>query len=122
MNTKDLEFFRKKLEQEKNVLETELKGIGHKDSKIAGGWETGPSKIDSDSADENEVADKLENFEENVAVLGQLETQLTQVMEALNKIKKGSYGICEIGGEPIERERLLANPSAQTCIKHLTNK
>ena len=66
MNIKDLEFFKKKLEKEKIILETELKSIGHKNSKIAGGWETGPSKMDADNADENEVADKLENFEENI--------------------------------------------------------
>jgi RNA polymerase-binding protein DksA len=122
MNTKDLEFFKKKLEKEKNTLETELKSIGHKDPKVAGGWETGPSKMQTDNADENEVADKLEDFEENIAILGQLETQLKQVNVALDKIKNGSYGMCQICGEPIEQERLLANPSAQTCMKHLTNK
>jgi len=122
MNKKDLEFFRKKLEKEKAVLETDLEGIGHKDPKIAGGWETGPSKMETDNADENEVADKLEDYEENISILGQLETQLTHITLALDKIKNGSYGNCEICGEPIERERLSANPSAQTCMKHLTNK
>jgi RNA polymerase-binding transcription factor DksA len=122
MNTKDLEFFKKKLEKEKTVLETELKSVGHKDSKMAGGWETNPSKMETDNADEDEVADKLEDFEGNTAILGQLDVQLTRVMAALNKIKNGTYGVCEICGEPIEHERLLANSSARTCIKHLTSK
>jgi RNA polymerase-binding transcription factor DksA len=122
MNTKDFEFFKKKLEKEKTVLETELKSIGHKDPKIAGGWQTGPSKMETDNADENEVADKLEDYEENISILGQLDTQLAQVSAALAKINNGSYGDCEICKKPIERERLSANPSARTCVEHLTDK
>ncbi|MEK7091498.1 MAG: TraR/DksA C4-type zinc finger protein [Patescibacteria group bacterium] len=38
---------------------------------------------------------------------------------ALAKIDAGNYGLCEISQEPIELDRLEANPSARTCKKHL---
>ena len=41
------------------------------------------------------------------------------VDEALEKIEKGTYGICETGGEKIEEDRLEANPSARTCKAHM---
>ena len=37
-------------------------------------------------------------------------------MRALQKIKAGAYGVCEISGEPIEVERLAANPAARTTL------
>ena len=71
------------------------------------------------SADENELADKLEELEDNEGILDQLEKQLEDVNNALERIEKGNYGICEVSGEPIEKERLMANPAAKTCMKHI---
>ena len=38
---------------------------------------------------------------------------LHEVLEALRRIERGTYGICEITGEPIEATRLLAIPWAR---------
>ena len=35
---------------------------------------------------------------------------------ALNRIEEGTYGICEIGGEPISKLRLGAIPWARFCV------
>lgn len=51
-----------------------------------------------------------------VAVLQALEQKLTQVNNALRKVKFGNYGICEICGAKIESTRLAAMPSASTCL------
>ena len=119
MNKKDLEYFRKKLDKEKSLLEEELKTVGRKNPAVAGGWEASPGNIDTDSADDNEVADKIEGLEENSGILQKLDKQLVEVNAALDRIQKGSYGICEISDEPIEKERLEANPSAKTCLEHM---
>lgn len=120
MNKKDLEFFKKKLEQEKKLLEEELKTVGRKDPQNPGGWSATPNDADEpDSADENIVADKMEALEENSAIMTQLEKQLRDVSDALAKISAGTYGVCEVSGEEIERERLEANPSARTSVKHM---
>lgn len=119
MNKKDLEYFKKKLEKEKALLEEELKTIGKVNPANPDEWQPGPVKMDIDTADENEVADKFEQYGENNVILEQLENQLKGVNDALKKIDLGTYGICEISGEKIERERLDANPSARTSIKHM---
>jgi DnaK suppressor protein len=119
MNKKDLEYFGKKLEKEKALLEEELKTVGRVNPDNPNEWQTGPVDMVIDTADENEVADKFEEYEENNVVLQQLETQLKEVNHAIEKIEKGTYGICEVSGQPIERERLDANPSARTSVKNM---
>jgi DnaK suppressor protein len=75
--------------------------------------------LDIDPADESEVADKMEELGETSAVFTSLEVRRNEVMSALEKIENGTYGICEIGGEPIEPDRLEANPAARTCKLHM---
>lgn len=121
MNRKDLEYFKNKLIKEKSLLEDELKTIAHRNPDRPGDWEASPVDMDVDSADENEMADKFEEYEEHQMVLSQLEKQLTEVDAALGRIADGTYGICEISGENIEHERLDANPSARTSMKHMND-
>lgn len=119
MNAKDLKYFKDRLVKERALLEEELATVGRKDPVNPKDWQATVDDSTVDSADENEVADVLEEFEEHKAILNQLETQLKDVDDALAKIEAGKYGICEISGETIERERLEANPSARTSVKHM---
>lgn len=41
---------------------------------------------------------------------------LRDIEDALKKIEEGSYGVCEVCGEPIGAERLSAIPWARLCI------
>ena len=41
---------------------------------------------------------------------------LIEIDEALERIENGTYGICEINGEPIPKARLEAIPWARYCI------
>ncbi|HEY6961609.1 MAG TPA: TraR/DksA C4-type zinc finger protein [Gaiellaceae bacterium] len=41
---------------------------------------------------------------------------LRDIEDALRKIEEGSYGVCEICGEPIGAQRLSAIPWARLCI------
>jgi phosphoserine phosphatase RsbU/P len=47
---------------------------------------------------------------------------LAEVDEALAKMDHGSYGICETCHEPIERDRLIADPLVRFCLGHLTRR
>lgn len=42
---------------------------------------------------------------------------LPEIKRALHRIKEGTYGICEITGEEIEKKRLLAVPWTRISMK-----
>jgi RNA polymerase-binding transcription factor DksA len=50
----------------------------------------------------------------------EITTHWSDIKRALENIEQGTYGICEVGGEEIEEDRLEANPSARTCKAHLS--
>jgi sigma-B regulation protein RsbU (phosphoserine phosphatase) len=50
----------------------------------------------------------------------QLKRLLAEVDSALERIEDGTYGLCEVCKEPIEAERLIADPLLRLCISHLT--
>lgn len=45
---------------------------------------------------------------------------LQEVDAALERLDDDSFGLCAVCHEPIEADRLLANPLACTCLDHLT--
>lgn len=117
-NDIDLNYFKEKLEKEQERLEKELKTVGRVNPDNPKDWEAVPGEKDDDTADKNDFADSIEEYEENTAILKQLEIELNDVKDALKKIEEGTYGICEESGEPIGKDRLEANPSARTCKTH----
>jgi phosphoserine phosphatase RsbU/P len=50
----------------------------------------------------------------------QLEGLLRDVDDALDRLSHGIYGICETCGDPIEPDRLEADPLVRFCLDHLT--
>jgi DnaK suppressor protein len=113
----ELEEFRTALEKEREELEEELAGHGRV-LNDAGDWEGASIGFDGEEADPNDVADQIEELVTNVPLVAELEEKHTDVIEALEKMEQGIYGICEEGDEPISFERLKANPAARTCVEH----
>ena len=118
MNKRDIERFKKMLLAEKAELEEDLPTVAEKSAGTSSGWEATSGGMEVDAADENEVADKLEELDDNSGIADKLELELAEVSAALERIEKGTYGLCEACGKPIEIERLEANPSARISIKH----
>ncbi len=114
----DTQEFKEKLEAEKKTLIEELSSVGVMNPADKD-WEAVPPPVDEgENSDENDMADRFEEYEERNATLGTLEARLKDVQDALDKIEKGGYGICEVSGEQIDIERLRANPAARTTIEH----
>ncbi len=106
----------KKLILEKENLEEDLDALGTQDA--GGSWLVRPDVGDGTRADAVDNADRTEDFEEKIARLNILEQRHTQINKALAAIEKGSYGICEVSGEKIPEDRLIAYPSATTTVEH----
>lgn len=118
--TINYDHFQQKLEKEKALLESELEKVARRNPDKLGDWEaTPPTDRDTSQADENTVADAIEGYEDNAAILSTLEKRYNDVKSGLDKIKHGVYGTCQICGKEIEENRLEANPSARTCKEHI---
>lgn len=117
----DKNALKQKLEQELEEVTKQLGSVAHVNHPdVNPDWEA-DAPLTEESADENEVADKMEEFEENTALVKDLETKFNDIKAALDKMEGGTYGFCEVCNDPIETDRLEANPSARTCKAHLNN-
>ena len=71
----------------------------------------------------NQLEERKRRLEEAIAFApqnGALAGLLCDVDSALERMAKGSYGLCEECHEPVERDRLLADPLVRYCLDHLT--
>lgn len=115
----DIKHFKGKLEEEEALLEKELLSVGRINPTNPKDWEATPVDLNIPQSDRNDRADAIEEFEERSAVEVELENRLNNIKKALKKIEDDNYGVCEIGGEQIETDRLEANPSSKTCKAHI---
>jgi sigma-B regulation protein RsbU (phosphoserine phosphatase) len=63
---------------------------------------------------------RLEHAAEGVCSSTCVGSLLEEIDDALARMEGGSYGICESCHEPIEQDRLIADPLARLCIDHLS--
>lgn len=104
------------LEQAKSELERELKKIADKDPKMAGDYDTKfPDLGLLQSSDESAL--RFSEYERTLPLEHAMELRLQAVNQALEKIEKGTYGICEKCGQPIDEKRLEVYPDVKTCTK-----
>ncbi|MEO8657361.1 MAG: SpoIIE family protein phosphatase [Bryobacteraceae bacterium] len=47
-------------------------------------------------------------------------TLLQEVDAALARMERGVYGLCEVCNDPVEPDRLLADPTTRFCLDHMT--
>jgi RNA polymerase-binding transcription factor DksA len=116
----DYDHFQRKLEEEKKKLEKELGEVGIQNPDRPSDWVAMPAEHDVSTADENTVADSIEGYEENQAIVNTLEARYRDIQSGLDKIKHGVYGKCQVCQKEIESERLEANPAARTCMEHIS--
>lgn len=95
---------RQKLEEERAQTQAELE-------RLREYLRTAPEPS-SDEAD-LEVYER----EKNLALVRRLQQKLAEIDYALRTAQKGTYGICERCGKPIDPERLAALPETTLCVK-----
>ncbi len=103
----DLQVARKNLQEEQAIVLAELADLGF----------TADGKVDI-HLDEG-FADAAQTTSERARVISLaegLQERLENVQDALARIEKGTYGLCERCGKEIAPERLEAIPSAKLCM------
>ena len=96
-----------------NKLENMLSDIKHKGSERSNIDLIG---LDKYTDDIDQAAVEGVYFQESI--LQEYEKELKyDILDALAKIKNGSYGYCEETGEPIEVKRLLTIPTAKYTVE-----
>lgn len=114
----DYSIFKSRLEEERQKLINDLSSLGVQDKRNKDDW-SATEDFDIDQADEGEVAEVEEEFSKNKALILSLNTRLKEVNSALKKIDDGTYGVCSVCNNPIESDRLEANPASITCKLHM---
>jgi len=103
------------LEAERRRLEDLLGAVSATDI----GRESEADSISELSTQDQHPADLgTETFEraKELSIRTNLEGQLRDIERAFERLKKGTYGICEACGRPIPDARLEAMPAARFCI------
>lgn len=67
-----------------------------------------------------ERRERIEALVERGEQAPQLENLLHDIDRALDRFVTGTYGLCETCGDPIEPDRLQADPLLRFCLDHLT--
>jgi RNA polymerase-binding transcription factor DksA len=114
----DKKKLKEKLESERDILLGELSDIGRLNPET-NEWEAVPETQDFPEADPNNAADRFEDFESRSSMLKDLELRLNNILSALKKMDRVSFGKCEICKKEIEVSRMEANPAARTCKEHI---
>ena len=114
----DKKKIKEKLEKERDLLIEELKGMGKLNTETDE-WEATPEELDFPKSDQNDMADRFEDFEARSSMLKTLVSRLNDILKALKNVNRESFGKCEVCKKDIEMTRLEANSAARTCKKHL---
>lgn len=110
MDKQTLEQIKKELLERKEKITEELALVSNKGSKeyVAKFPEYG------DKPDEN--AQEIGEYTTNLATEKVLESTLKDINNALERMEKGTYGICKYCNQEIGEKRMMARPVASACV------
>jgi RNA polymerase-binding transcription factor DksA len=106
----DLDKIRSRLKSERKRLQTELKQFQASAQPAEVRREGSPF-----GKREEEATESFE-LEKRLALEKQIKEKLNEVEHALDKFAQGTYGLCDICGQPIDPARLEALPEANLCL------
>jgi DnaK suppressor protein len=98
-------------------LQTEHKQTLAELQRLRSYMEVGEDRIIDTGEDSVDAAADVYEREKTLAIIQTLEKKLASIERALRAAEKGSYGICEMCGQPISPARLEVMPQSTTCIK-----
>lgn len=79
-------------------------------------------QVNAFSTAREQIVDRRRKLESAIVTLGprtELTALLSEVDSALERLSRGTYGLCDVCHDPIESDRLIADPLARFCLDHL---
>jgi YteA family regulatory protein len=120
LTSEQREALRDKLEHEKHSLERRLKQNDHFGSADPLSATTGElSSYDNHPAD---LGSEVFERGKDIALNEHEEHHLSDVTDALERMREGTYGSCAICGRSIPFERLQAVPETEYCFDHVPDR
>jgi len=102
------------LNEEKNRLTKELEELAKQNPKNSSDYE---AKFPNLGDKEDENAEEVDTYSTNLTLERTLESTLRDIVKAIDRIKKGNYGICKYCSKEIDEKRLLARPASSSCVE-----
>lgn len=75
------------------------------------------SRVTDNAAPDTDAAEQFGHARAQ-ALREEVDRKIIQTRKALSRVKIGKYGTCEVCGEMIDTDRLMAYPEATRCAKH----
>ena len=78
------------------------------------------ASLESNADDEHDPEGATIGFERAQldATIASTSEQIARLQSALERIDAGTYGVCEVCGQPIPEARLEVRPDATRCVLH----
>ena len=106
MNEKQLDFFRVRLQQQKDDL---LSSAGETTEHLREDTSIVPDPVDRATIEEEHALELRTRDRERKL--------LKKIAQSLNRLETGEYGFCDETGEPIGLQRLMARPTATLSLE-----
>ena len=116
MKPEEIESFREDLHRLRARLTGDVTQLQRETLRTSGGDASG--NLSNAPLHLADLASDQYEQEYSIGLLENQEKMLEEVTEAINRIVRGTFGVCEVCKEDIGRERLKAVPYARYCIKH----
>ena len=114
MNKQFIQEMEDQLMKEKQRLAKELAEFAEQNPKNSQDYD---AKFPNMGDKEDENAEEVDTYSTNLTLERTLESTLRDVEKALDRIKKGNYGICKYCGKEIDEKRLRARPASSSCVE-----
>ena len=106
-----------KYKKQRELLETEHKRLANELQQTQDNASSAEERREgSPFGKKDETAAERFELDKRLALVQHIREQLTDVEYALEKLDKGTYGLCDSCGKPIPLARLEALPQANFCL------
>lgn len=106
---KDVESVKTALAADLTELTEEMAAAEQQAAAIAAG-------MGDTSDDQAEAGSYMVEREYQLGIIENCKEQIMQVQDAISRLERGEYGICDDCKQPIGKARLLAYPRATQCV------